>query len=113
MRVLDTLKKRYGIPAANIIGHSDIAPTRKVDPNVQFPWKTLSDRGFGLWYNDTTNVVVPPDFNSMQALRIIGYDVKDSAAAIGAFKRKYEQQESKQLDASDKKILFSLYKKYM
>ena len=113
MRVLDTLKKRYGIPTANIIGHSDIAPTRKVDPNVQFPWKTLSDRGFGLWYNDTTNLVVPPDFNALQALRIIGYDVKDSAAAIGAFKRKYEQQESKQLDEGDKKILFSLYKKYM
>jgi N-acetylmuramoyl-L-alanine amidase len=112
MQVLDTLKKRYGIPAANIIGHSDIAPTRKVDPNVQFPWKTLSARGFGLWYSDTTNVVVPPDFNALQALRIIGYDVKDSAAAIGAFKRKYEQQESKQLNESDKKILFSLYQKY-
>ena len=112
MRVLDTLKKRYGIPAANIIGHSDIAPTRKVDPNVQFPWKTLSDRGFGLWYSDTAKVVVPADFNSLQALRIIGYDVKDSAAAIGAFKRKYEQQESKQLTEADRKILFALYQKY-
>jgi N-acetylmuramoyl-L-alanine amidase len=112
MVVLDSLKKRYGIPAANFVGHSDIAPVRKVDPNVQFPWKALSDKGFGLWYNDTTNVSVPPDFNSLQALRIIGYDVKDSAAAIGAFKRKFEQQESKQLNEADKKILFSLYQKY-
>ena len=44
--VLDSLKKRYGIPAANFIGHSDIAPTRKVDPNVHFPWKDLSAKGF-------------------------------------------------------------------
>ncbi|MBC5994468.1 N-acetylmuramoyl-L-alanine amidase [Pontibacter sp. SD6] len=49
--VLQTLKKRHGIPAANFIGHSDIAPTRKVDPNPTFPWKKLADNGFGLWYD--------------------------------------------------------------
>ena len=111
--LLDTLKKRYSIPTTNFIGHSDIAPTRKVDPNVYFPWKQLSDRGFGLWYSDTTNVIVPQEFNNMQALRIIGYDVKDSSAAIGAFKRKYLQQnDSKALTDADRKILYLLYQQY-
>lgn len=111
--LLGNLKKAYGIPAANFIGHSDIAPTRKVDPNVNFPWKKLADNGFGLWWNDTTGVQVPETFNSMQALRIIGYDIRDTAAAIGAFKRKYEQlDKSKSLTEEDRKILFSLYKKY-
>lgn len=110
--LLDTLKKRYIIPAANFIGHADIAPTRKVDPNITFPWKSLADKGFGMWYNDTTGLVLPQSFDNLQALRIIGYDVKDTAAAIGAFKRKYVQQESKELGEGDKKILFSLYKKY-
>ncbi len=112
MVLLDTLKKRHAIPAANFIGHSDIAPVRKVDPNLYFPWKQLSDSGFGLWYSDTTGVVVPEGFNSLQALRIVGYDIKDSAAAVGAFKRKYLQQENKELTDADKKILYTLYQKY-
>ncbi len=49
--VLARLKKDYHIPAANFIGHSDIAPTRKNDPNRTFPWKKLADNGFGLWYD--------------------------------------------------------------
>lgn len=52
LQVLAILKKTHGIPAANFIGHSDIAPSRKVDPNPSFPWKKLADAGFGLWYEE-------------------------------------------------------------
>ncbi|MGZ5189872.1 MAG: N-acetylmuramoyl-L-alanine amidase, partial [Flavisolibacter sp.] len=113
MNLLGNLKRAYGIPTANFIGHADIAPTRKNDPNVNFPWKTLSDNGYGLWWNDTTGVALPPEFNSMNALRIIGYDIKDPKAAIQTFKRKYEQvDKSEELTEADLKVLFSLYKKY-
>lgn len=112
--VLDSLKKRYGIPVANFIGHEDIAPGRKVDPNVTFPWKQLADKGFGNWWSDTTNVMVPSDFNNLQALRIIGYDIKDTAAAISTFKRHFEGiDKSSQLDEADRKILYTLYKRYL
>lgn len=110
--VLGAVKKIHAIPAANFIGHSDIAPTRKVDPNIHFPWKTLAEKGYGLWYGDTTQVNVPAGFNHIQALRIIGYDVRDTSAAIGAFKRHFITQESKTLTENDKKILFDLSKKY-
>ena len=50
--LLGVLKERHGIPTANFIGHSDIAPTRKVDPNVTFPWKRLAEEGFGYWYDE-------------------------------------------------------------
>lgn len=112
LTLLIALKKTHGIPAVNFIGHSDIAPTRKVDPNVNFPWKKLADQGFGIWWSDTTKLVVPSHFNSLQALRIIGYDIKDSTAAIKAFKRKFEQIDNNGvLTEADKKILYSLYKK--
>lgn len=111
--LLDTLKKRYNIPAANFIGHSDVAPTRKVDPNVLFPWKQLADSGFGLWYGDTTGISVPQQFNTLQALRVIGYDTRDSVAVIGAFKRKYLQQEgSREWGEPDRKVLYALYRQY-
>jgi N-acetylmuramoyl-L-alanine amidase len=51
LRILSGLKKTYGIPTANFIGHADIAPTRKNDPSALFPWKRLADNGFGLWYD--------------------------------------------------------------
>lgn len=51
LKLLAGLKKAYGIPAANFIGHGDIAPTRKNDPSAQFPWQRLAARGFGLWYD--------------------------------------------------------------
>jgi len=89
MVLLDTLKRRHGIPAANFIGHADIAPTRKVDPNATFPWQTLAKRGFGLWFDESITDTVPTHFNTLLALKIIGYDIKDSSAAIGAFKRKF------------------------
>lgn len=112
--LLDRLKKAYSIPTANFIGHSDLAPTRKNDPNVNFNWKEMANRGFGLWYGDTTNMVVPQDFNAMQALRIVGYDIKDTTAAITVFNRKYLQKDkTRVLEEKDKKVLYALMKKFL
>lgn len=112
IQLLGRLKRAFSIPAANFIGHGDIAPTRKNDPNWRFPWKQLADKGFGLWYGDTTNVKLPDHFNSLEALRMIGYDIKDSSAAKLAFKRHFLQDTTTVLKESDKRVLFSFYKKY-
>jgi N-acetylmuramoyl-L-alanine amidase len=109
--LLDRLKKTYNIPASNFIGHGDIAPVRKNDPNWRFPWKTLADKGFGLWYDDKLDEV-PTDFNHIQALRIIGYDVKDTSAAIQSFKRHFLQDSTKGLNETDRVVLYNLQKKY-
>ena len=52
VELLSEIKEKYKIPAENFIGHSDIAPSRKVDPNANFPWKRLAEEGFGLWYDE-------------------------------------------------------------
>ena len=113
--LLDTLKKNYNIPAANFIGHADMAPRRKDDPSVFFPWKLLSDRVFGLWQDS----IIPEKnvdsiINPMMALRLIGYDIKDTTAAIIAFKRHFMKQDgSKILNEADKRTLNNLYRKYL
>jgi len=110
--LIETLTKKYNIPAANVIGHSDIAPKRKIDPN-KFPWKKLSERGFGLWY-DAVLQIPPSTFDAVAALRIIGYDVSNLPAAITAFKRHFVQTDIKPvLTQADNMILFNLYKKYL
>ena len=112
LHLLSALKKQYNIPAANFIGHADIAPTRKNDPNIFFPWKMLADSGYGYWYDDTTNVILPSSFNAVQALRIIGYDVRDTSATIKAFKRHWLQDTAQGLDTAQFKVLFQVMRKY-
>ena len=38
---------KYKIDKNNILGHSDIAPTRKKDPGEKFPWQYLAKFGLG------------------------------------------------------------------
>jgi len=44
------IKKKYKIKTDNFLGHSDIAPLRKIDPGEKFPWKKLSKFKLGKWY---------------------------------------------------------------
>ena len=48
--LLKTLMKKYKIKKENVLGHSDIAPLRKIDPGEKFPWNFLSTKGVAVWY---------------------------------------------------------------
>ena len=50
IKLCKNLKKKYKIKQKNVLGHSDIAPSRKKDPGEKFPWKELSYYGLGKWY---------------------------------------------------------------
>ena len=45
------LVEEYNIPQKNIVGHSDVAPDRKIDPGIFFDWQRLSNRDLGIWHN--------------------------------------------------------------
>ncbi|WP_210516796.1 N-acetylmuramoyl-L-alanine amidase [Hymenobacter terricola] len=79
LQVLMGLKKAYGIPVANFIGHADIAPSRKNDPSALFPWKRLAGAGFGLWY-DAGPLPSPfgPDSAAALASRLLAPKPADS-----------------------------------
>ena len=110
--LLGRIKKAYSIPTSNFMGHADVAPGRKVDPNKYFPWKKLAQNGCGLWY-DTTGIKVPDNFDAMLALRIVGYDIKNPENAIQSFKLHFVQGDTtKLINDEDRKILYDLMKKY-
>ena len=45
------LIKKYHINKKNILGHSDVAPLRKIDPGEKFPWRFLYKKKIGIWHN--------------------------------------------------------------
>ncbi len=79
---------KYTIPFENVVAHSDIAPTRKVDVGKEFPWKQVAKDGVGLWLNE--NVAVPAKEEDVsKLLSQIGYDITDVKAAAYAFMRRF------------------------
>jgi len=111
LRLLTDIKERYRIPAANFIGHADVAPGRKVDPSRHFPWKTLADHGFGLWC-DPPFPEPPLPFDAALGLRALGYDAEDVVAAVRAFKLHFLPEDlSSGLDQGGRALLYCLQQK--
>jgi N-acetylmuramoyl-L-alanine amidase len=84
---------RHPIPRARIVGHSDVAPRRKIDPGELFDWQGLAAAGFGLWPEPLEG---PADIASvLKTLAFIGYEIgmvetdEVARAAIAAFQRHF------------------------
>ena len=105
--LLRDLTQRLRIPPAQIIGHSDLAPSRKIDPGPLFPWKRLHDAGFGLWPADATQDP-PAGFDPWLALQAIGYSTDNRADTVRAFHHRFRGMEGTELDAQDLRILHAL-----
>jgi N-acetylmuramoyl-L-alanine amidase len=87
------IKERRGITRGNVVGHSDIAPTRKKDPGELFPWGRLASHRLAL-PRPTRNLMDPhwTDAGFLLALERFGYDVSDPLAAVVAFQRRYRPE---------------------
>ena len=67
-----------------------------------------------LWQDTLITEEVPEAFNPLEALRIIGYDIKNPENAVKSFQLHFVQKEiTGILNEEEKKILFNLYRKYL
>ena len=53
------LIRKYKIEKKNFLGHSDIAPDRKLDPGEKFPWELLFKNKIGFWHQLEQNRLIP------------------------------------------------------
>jgi len=101
---------RHDILPSNVVGHSDIAPARKMDPGELFDWEMLARNGLTLHRPD--GKLSDPDWTDsgfLLALERFGYDTDDGAAAIRAFERRFRPNLIKgQVDSELRSILLSL-----
>lgn len=67
------LARNPRIVPGNVVGHSDVAPKRKVDPGRRFPWKTLADAGVGRWPTGAVNEPVGTPVQIQSLLEACGY----------------------------------------
>ena len=111
LALLADLKLRYRVPAANVLGHGDVAPRRKVDPSRWFPWKVLAEHGFSVWC-DPPYEPAPPEIETTLLLSAFGYDVSDSAAASAAFQRRFMPHRAEgELGEEGRALLYCLVQK--
>ena len=107
-KLLRLLTIRYKLNYKNILGHSDIAPSRKKDPGEKFPWKELAKLKLAHWHN--LNKIKLKKFRLKKInlsdenkffinLREIGYTKVQSKSSISkkkhlirAFQRRYRQE---------------------
>jgi len=91
--LLAEIKDRYRVSRGNVVGHSDIAPTRKQDPGELFPWGRLARHRLAL-PRPTRNLMDPQwsDSGFLLALERFGYDVTDPLAATVAFQRRFRPE---------------------
>lgn len=91
IELVQKLVKKYKIKPQNIVGHSDIAPTRKADPGKEFFWKDLADKGLVLGPDKKFKYNVQ-NVSIKDLLQQIGYDITDLKAAKLAFCRRFMPQ---------------------
>ena len=86
--LLAQIVARHRISPARVVGHSDIAPTRKQDPGELLDWKRLADKGLSIWPAEPGNTIEMAD--ARRYLSNIGYDPDAPLAdVVTAFQRRF------------------------
>ena len=99
--VLRRMMARWQIPAQAIIGHSDMAPSRKGDPGRRFDWQRLAMGGLSVWPADAPRHQ-PVDCAAFTAnLHRFGYPDARHDALLDAFRMRFRPGHSGPLTADD------------
>ena len=107
-QLLTGIMARWDIPSQGVIAHSDMAPTRKIDPGVRFDWCRLARLGLSVWPEAGQEGVT--DF-AAHAHRF-GYPQVEHTALINAFRLRFRPWAKGPLDTVDARRAADLAKRF-
>jgi N-acetylmuramoyl-L-alanine amidase len=104
------IMNRHELAPHDVIGHSDVAPGRKIDPGEHFPWAALAQHGIGQWVAPSTHDHALTEQDGRALLMQLGYGLDDTperlCIVIEAVQRRYRQTRvDGQLDAETSGII--------
>ena len=102
IKLCKKLKRQYSIKSENFLGHSDIAPLRKLDPGEKFPWKKLSKFKIGIWYSSLNKKL---DLRRKKNLEALFFQ--------NLYKIGYRYFNTRKRSKTDKKIIICFQQHYM
>jgi len=102
IKLCKKLKRQYSIKSENFLGHSDIAPLRKLDPGEKFPWKKLSKFKIGIWYSSLNKKL---DVSRKKNLEALFFQ--------NLYKIGYRYFNTRKRSKTDKKIIICFQQHYM
>lgn len=110
-QVLGDVLQRHRIPPERVIGHSDLAPGRKIDPGPYFNWQDLAQSGLSIWADPAQCAA---DWTVFRAAAFyFGYRAKDDSAEswqiiLDAFRLRFRSFVTGPLDALDVGLMVGL-----
>ncbi len=122
------LERHPEVKPTHVVGHSDIAPQRKIDPGPRFPWQRLYQLGIGAWYDDETVIrywerfsrEMPSVLQMQEALHVYGYPIERSGEldeqtrnVLRAFQHHFlPHRVTKEFTVETAAVLYALVEKY-
>ncbi|MGR3719705.1 MAG: N-acetylmuramoyl-L-alanine amidase [Paracoccus sp. (in: a-proteobacteria)] len=101
--LLGGIMARWSLGPAAVIGHSDMAPGRKIDPGPRFDWQRLAREGLALWPDGPG--ADAPLAGSLDAL---GYPPADPETRLAAFRLRFRPWAKGPESAEDRMIAAAL-----
>ncbi|MEP2030566.1 MAG: N-acetylmuramoyl-L-alanine amidase [Paracoccaceae bacterium] len=100
------IMSRWPIPAGNVIGHSDLAPGRKIDPGPRFDWPRLARQNLAAPSNSRASPAPVDEGEFCKRASAVGY-AENAAfkALLDAVRLRYRPWSVGPLEASDMALL--------
>jgi len=107
--LLAGIMQRWDIRPERVIGHSDMAPGRKIDPGPRFDWRRLALEGLSVW--PVAGQADPSDFAAM--MRAFGVTATDDPdLLLDTFRRRFRPWAQGPLDAIDAGLIADLARRF-
>lgn len=120
--LLRDILARHQLGPDRVVGHSDVAPQRKLDPGPRFPWRQLAEAGVAIWPDDALRQQalellqgrLPALGWYQQALAEVGYAVPDDGLwtpatrnVLAAFQMRFRPDDYRGLPDADTAALLA------